>query len=124
MTPEERARAVVVLIEAAGLAHSATAGGRAIAAAIREAVAEGGGELFWVAELVDPVTGLPFTPAVYWCGDTQPVFVPVTTIDIQGALKFRDAAACQAQIDRCGPCKRGVLRPMEHAWAADEKETP
>jgi hypothetical protein len=74
-------------------------------------------EFFYVAELTDPNTGSPFAPAVYWNGHTRPLLEPVTTTSIHEALKWRDAAACQRQIDRLDGCKRGILRPMEHAWA-------
>jgi hypothetical protein len=79
---------------------------------------------FWVAELTDPNTGDPFAPAVYWDGHTRPLFEPVTTTDIHAALKFRDAAACQAQIEKLAQCKRGILRPMEHAWAPGDPARP
>lgn len=84
-------------------------------ATLRQALGKHHEGAFWVAELTDPVTGNTLG-GIYWNGHTRPLFEPVTTTDIHEALKWRDAESCQAQIDRCGQLKRGVLRPVEHLW--------
>lgn len=81
-------------------------------------------ELFWVAEMVDPLTRQSFAPATYWNGHTRPVFDPVMTLDIHEALKFRDAATCQYFIERLSQCKEGILVPMEHVWAGEPTSMP
>lgn len=71
--------------------------------------------IFWVAELMHSGTGHALG-GQYWNGHTRPVLEPVTTTNIHEAVQFRDAASCQALIDRLDQCKAGVLKPTEHAW--------
>jgi hypothetical protein len=76
--------------------------------------------VFWVAELTEPLTGHTLG-GIYWNGHTRPLFEPVTTTDIAEALQFRTEEACAAQIARLEPCKRGVLKPVDHEWMVEEK---
>lgn len=73
------------------------------------------GDIFWVAELTEAFTGNAMG-GIYWNGHTRPVFDPVTTMDIHEALKYKNAEACQRDIDKLDQCKSGILRPVEHAW--------
>ena len=77
---------------------------------------------FWVAELTDFFGNT--LGGIYWDGHTRPGFDPVTTKDIYAAWKYRDAAACQRDIDKLAPCKAGVLRPIQHGWVGPIEKLP
>jgi hypothetical protein len=70
---------------------------------------------FWVAELVDPLTGHGFG-GLYWNGHTRPLFEGVTTRSIHEALQFKTRTAVEEVLPQLAVPQRGLWQPTEHQW--------